>query len=293
MNYSHLKYFAEVYKTHNISTAADNLYISRQGISKVIRAMERELGQSLFSRGSGGIYPTEFAHRIAPHVQRILKEYECIESLNSFAENDKGRASVYCFSGVPSYLGVEFMRSIHEKNPDICISFTEAPDDIILSKLEEHSCDFAISYGPIDRSKFDCTELFFSRFCVRMRKEHPLAGKKYLLPSDLDGEKLAGNGRAYRCFREAVQINLLSSGYKIQVPFETSDEYILSQLAREGLALVTCYDFQIPKLSDGLETKYFADDNLGSSFYLVENKGESLSPAAKCFKQFILNRFSK
>lgn len=37
MNQKQLQYFVTVYQTQNIKTAADRLFVSRQGVSKVIR----------------------------------------------------------------------------------------------------------------------------------------------------------------------------------------------------------------------------------------------------------------
>lgn len=50
MNQKQLQYFVTVYQTQNIKTAADTLFVSRQGVSKVIRLLEEELGQPLFIR---------------------------------------------------------------------------------------------------------------------------------------------------------------------------------------------------------------------------------------------------
>lgn len=44
MNQRHLTYFLEVYKHRSISAAAKSLFISPQGLSKTILALEEELG---------------------------------------------------------------------------------------------------------------------------------------------------------------------------------------------------------------------------------------------------------
>ena len=83
MNEKHFLYFQEVFQTRSIQTAADNLYISRQGVSKVIRAREEELHQTLFERTADGLVPTDFAVNLLPHVQRILAEYREISGLHT------------------------------------------------------------------------------------------------------------------------------------------------------------------------------------------------------------------
>ena len=61
MNQKQLQYFVTVYQTQNIKTAADRLFVSRQGVSKVIRLLEEELGQPLFVRSIKGVMPTDYA----------------------------------------------------------------------------------------------------------------------------------------------------------------------------------------------------------------------------------------
>ena len=58
MNRKQLMYFMEAYRTCNIQAAADVLYISHQGLSRVLRTLEEELGQPLFRRSNRGLEPT-------------------------------------------------------------------------------------------------------------------------------------------------------------------------------------------------------------------------------------------
>ena len=73
MNQKQLQYFVTVYQTQNIKTAADTLYVSRQGVSKVIRLLEEELGQPLFIRSIKGVIPTDYATTLLPHAKSFWR----------------------------------------------------------------------------------------------------------------------------------------------------------------------------------------------------------------------------
>lgn len=62
MNQKQLQYFVTVYQTQNIKTAADRLFVSRQGVSKVIRLLEEELGQPLFVALHQNVWGTNSSH---------------------------------------------------------------------------------------------------------------------------------------------------------------------------------------------------------------------------------------
>ena len=83
MNQKQLQYFVTVYQTQNIKTAADTLYVSRQGVSKVIRLLEEELGQPLFIRSIKGVIPTDYATTLLPHAKSLLEKYDAIRSLRT------------------------------------------------------------------------------------------------------------------------------------------------------------------------------------------------------------------
>ena len=70
MNKKQLEYFMETYHYRNIQAAADNLYISHQGLSRVIRSLEDELGQALFVRSNRGLEPTDFATTLLNDIFR-------------------------------------------------------------------------------------------------------------------------------------------------------------------------------------------------------------------------------
>ena len=65
MNQRQLKYFLEVYSTKSISKAAANLFVTPQGISKTIAALEKELNVSLFEHHHNRITPTKDAARLS------------------------------------------------------------------------------------------------------------------------------------------------------------------------------------------------------------------------------------
>lgn len=55
MTFLQIKYFLKVCETGNISSAAQELYISRSALSKAIREMEIEFNTALFDRTKAGL----------------------------------------------------------------------------------------------------------------------------------------------------------------------------------------------------------------------------------------------
>ena len=65
MNSEQLKYFELTYQERNYSAAARMVPVSPQGLTKAIRALEKELGVTLFEPDSNGMpQPTPYAQEL-------------------------------------------------------------------------------------------------------------------------------------------------------------------------------------------------------------------------------------
>lgn len=289
MNQRQLAYFAEVFRCKNIQSAAGTLFISRQGVSKVIRSLEEELGQNLFIRTSSGVAPTDFAIALYPHALKLLDEYSFIEGMNTLASQKKNVLTIYAMDHFFAYLSADFLIDFRNACPDVTLSILDTSDDQALDGLLSHKCQLAIVNGPLDFTQFRGEELFYSRYCARLSKEHPLAKKPFLNLSDLNGETIAGKGRSYRCFRTNIDRYLLQPGYQVDILAEISDEEILTALARKNQAIVIGYDYSAslyPK--DDLAFLPLNLEEDGQSIYLAEKIDGPSGNIIRIFKDFLI-----
>lgn len=290
MNKKQLTYFLTACRTKNIQTAADELYISHQGLSRVLRALEEELGQSLFTRSNRGLEPTDFALTLIPHVQRLLADYDRIEGIRTLAAQNKSVVSIVSLDHILHYLGTDFIEAFNSSYPDITLSVVDGTDANAWNALEGNMCDFALVNGQGDSVKFYSDELFYSRYCLRMRKDHPLAEKENLCIKDLQGEKMIGKGRAYDCFRNNIEKLVLAAGVDIDIPVETSDEELIMELVERKGWLAVTYDFSAVKhCGKNTIIRYMEGEEYGHAIYLARHNGSEMSKAAEIFREFLIN----
>lgn len=289
MNQKQLSCFLEVYRCRNVQAAADKLYLTHQGLSRTIRALEDELGHPLFKRSNRGVEPTDFATTLVPHVQRLLDDYATIQGLDTLTSQKKAVVTVYALDHLLGYLGADFVTAFHAQHPDITLSVLDTTDEAALESVSAGRSDFALVNGPIDNTRFSAVPLFYSRFCYRMRRDHPLAQKQTLTVKDFDGQRLIGKGRAYHCFRSSIDRCLLENGIRVDVPVETPDEELMAELVERGLAIAATYDFSaITHCGENTVIRYSDDPGMGHHIYLVEKRHTLPTKAGRMFKQFLL-----
>lgn len=82
-NLRHLRAFCEVECTHNISKAADKIYLSQSAVTQGINKLSSILNAPLFTRSGSGVYPTTEAQAYAYRARRAfdLIEYGISEAI--------------------------------------------------------------------------------------------------------------------------------------------------------------------------------------------------------------------
>ena len=272
MNQKQLQYFLDCCETKNMQKTADRLFVSRQGVSKMIRDLETELGTPLFHRSQKGLEPTDFAFSLIPHARNLLDEYACITGMNTLAGQKQNVVTLYALDHILEYLSADFLRDFRKAFPHTILSTVESTDTGALNGLLAQEADFAITTGPIDSTRFTAGPLFYSRFCFRMAADHPLARKEKLTYQDLAGQKIISKGRAYRCFRTHM------------------DETIALDLIRKEGVISIGYDYMdLLHPAPDIAVRPLDASESGSELYLVTLKNTLPRKSARQFRQFLLD----
>lgn len=74
LRFAQLELVHEVAESGNLAEAAQRLHMTRAGVSKAIKELERSLGQVLFERSAQGMAPTAAGLRVAKHARLLVNE---------------------------------------------------------------------------------------------------------------------------------------------------------------------------------------------------------------------------
>ncbi len=81
MNLSQIEVIVEIARSGSISKAAQNLYISQPGVSKILQRFEEEAGSKIFERISTGIRLTPLGRKFVNSANDIIEQAEKLESI--------------------------------------------------------------------------------------------------------------------------------------------------------------------------------------------------------------------
>ncbi len=289
MNRKQLAYFIEVYKYRNFQIAADSLMISRQGLSKMIIELEKELNMTLFDRVQGGLKPTEHAIELMPHAKKIIDEFDYIENRHSLTSIDKKLVKIYAIHGVLDYLGVDFLTDFHRKYPNIILNITESTDSVALERLTSNDVEIAIIPDPIDFNIFSAHVLFKTRYCIIANKAHPLASKASLTYEDLMNQHTIGRGREWRCYQHNIN-NTLKKGIRMDFLLEISNEKMMHEYVAKNNVIAHSFDYMACRyvMPNTVNIPVHGDDAV-TNVYIVAKSDMVLSRESQLFHDFLLD----
>ena len=190
-----VKYISTVAKCGSFSKAAQVLYVSQPGISKMVCALEEELGITIFVRSAAGITLTAEGRELLNMGERLLTDAEHIsqhfsQDLSKTHETLSVSSQHYCFAidammayqntyQKESYTykflvgqGPEVIQQVVDKTTELGVLF-------ISSRSRKHMNrvfgDNNLEFHP----------LFDSKPYVFIHKSHPLASKEVLTIEEL------------------------------------------------------------------------------------------------------------
>lgn len=127
MTFEQLAYFVEVYRQKSITNAADNLYVSRQALSSIIRKLEKELNVELFYRLPDGVEPTLAAIDLFTSAKIILEEKAVLNQKMKY-HSGENKSQKKCCVSMPEALmatcGNLLLEALTDVFPRIWFSFS-------------------------------------------------------------------------------------------------------------------------------------------------------------------------
>jgi len=286
MNARALQCFIKVYEKRSISSAAKELYISPQGLSKVIKQLEYDLESELFIRDPQGMISTEAGELLYARARHIIYLMDDIKKEISIINGSQGALNVILTYSAASVISLNDLFKFTENYPNIQIKITEYPEDYPIENLFEDMTDVGIvmEHEGIRNCHYDL--LKSGELILVTRKDHPLTQKKGVGLKDLAGEKLALKsvepGKEHPLLEKLSEKNIIPA-----MKHESGNITTLVKLCEnEGFVAVleNYIDQAFPK--ERFSQLPFSD-RIAQNIYLVTRDREVQSKSVTLFQSYI------
>lgn len=208
MNSEQLRYFELTYQERNYSAAARLVPVSPQGLTKAIRALEKELGVQLFEPDANGMpAPTPYAQELYEFTEVTSSNLRLMrEAFDRLKGQECRDLRLGCSLGVMGTLGPDFLDGFRAIKPNVRISYWETNDELCDRGLAHGDYDLALAVLPCD-TQFESAPLYRCPLYFWVNANDPLASKDSLSLDDLHGYDVALPGEGFKCFKELQRLD--------------------------------------------------------------------------------------
>jgi DNA-binding transcriptional LysR family regulator len=193
IRFRQIEAFRSLIMTGTSVGAARAMHVTQPAISRLIADLEADLGFPLFSRAGGRLNPTTAGLRFFKSVE---ENFLGLERLKQVADMIREEASegltVACGPVLASTLLPPVIADFVERHPGVPIRVDSVKLPEVLSTLQNHKADVAISLAFPSVAGIEVEKLMHAAGQCAMPSTHRLAKKKLVNAKDLRGERIIG-----------------------------------------------------------------------------------------------------
>lgn len=288
MTIKELEEFRVICQRGSLAKASKELFMSPQGLSRVLKNLENELDCTLVNRVVSGLELTKSGEYLRDYAELVLNGYDKLKKeIESVKDYAGGVIDLLVAYDIIRYLTPECFLKFQQSFPDITFSFVEYPDRIVEKMLLEKEGNVALSIGPFVRDCFDVKSLKKCNLGLLVYEEHPLAQKEQVTIEDLQNEALYLENNSFK-INEFIQSKCWNKGFEPNIVFETNGFDMCYKMCRMKKGISVTVDFIHDDMkNDGLLIIPFKETDMIWEIGLLTLKEKEYESSIEKFCGFI------
>lgn len=301
MDLKQLQYLVTCAQTGSFSDAAKTLYSTQSSVSKVIKALEDNLGMQLFERLPRGIRLTVQGQKVYHYACRITNEIEVLENMSANGMTKWIRISMNPSSWFAD-LFVDFYNETYEKNYHF--QLTTAGVRSVMERVRDYMDDIGFVYilsqqkenflHELAKNKLQFVSLYETDVILYPGRQTELYDleKETVNLEELEGVRFIQNYQDE--FFDIGSVNEEAFQWKdLDISVLTNSDYIMERMLKNS---------KVSNVSGSYLSENKADTapgiplNMGDSkviFGYILHRGEEMDESIQEFLEFLMSRLPK
>jgi DNA-binding transcriptional LysR family regulator len=231
-----LRAFVSLARNGSFTQTGRDLHLTQSAISHGIKALEADLGVSLFHRQGKSIHLTHAGRELLPHAEMILQVMgQARAAMGALDHSPRGKLRIGCTTAAAQSILPTVFREFKESFPlyEIKVVCGETPDTI--ERLMKGELDLAVSLRPPDATRLECHPIFEDELEFLVSPLHPWASIQPKL-KDVASETFIVASRNSLNFT-LIQEFFLKQGVRLGSFIELGSLEATKELAKLGLGV--------------------------------------------------------
>ncbi len=207
MTFVQLEYIVALDTHRHFAMAAEHCHVTQPTLSMQINKLEQELGVKIFDRSKQPVLPTEAGLEIIEKARLMVGQKEALlESIHAKKGVVNGELRIGVIPTLAPYLLPLFVTSFTKRFPAVKLMVVELTTQNLVSHLRDGRIDAGILVTPLQEPGINEDVLFYEEMVAYVSRNHAMYQKDYVLPRDIDPDKLWLLEEGH-CFRSQI-VNL-------------------------------------------------------------------------------------
>lgn len=289
MNTQWLKEFIVLADTCSYAEAAERLFIGQSSLSKHIKALEEELGLSLFERSSRRVRLSREGELLLPQARALVEaDFDLSQQARRCRELKQGKVTLAALPSMPNYGITELILGFMAEHEEYYVSVRECRTSEAERVLAEGSCELAFirwaQDEPVPPELNAVGYMEQDELAAVLPAQHRLAPLKTVRLEQLKDESFA-------CLEEESLVHSLMlsacerAGFAPRIAFTCREAASIAELIRRGLGVAILTRAQAGS-EPGLAVRAISP-GASTRIDLCFRKSSALSPAARAFIDYV------
>lgn len=289
-----LEYFLAVADHLSFTRAARRLHVVQSGVSATIRALERELGAELFTRGPAGVRLTPAGEELRPHARATIDAARAAkDAVNATRETVRGTVTVGTLTSINVIDLPALLAELHVRHPEVRVQLRAARAGTtgLARQLRDGDLDLAfLVFTGTPPSDLRARLVADVPLHLVVPKDHPLASGDSVTLAELAGLSFVDAPPGYGT-RIVVDNAFAAAGVERTVTLEVADIGTAAAYIRNGLGIgFLSWSILDDIDDDGLVTVPVFDQSLSWRLYVTTSATRSPSAAVRALLSLIEER---
>ena len=179
MDLQNMKVFLKIAEYENLSRASDELHIAQPHLTRQLKAMEKDMGVSLFTREKKRLHITREGVYLVHQCREMLSlEEETRNRLLEMSQGTAGRIYLGAIETAGTVFLPDWIEGFQKRYPLVRYYIWTANSEDVVERLRHHLIDLALIRTKFDKEQYEGMPIGQERWIALISRDHPLARKK-------------------------------------------------------------------------------------------------------------------
>lgn len=269
----------------SITAAAETMGYTISGISRMMAALESEVGFPLLRRGREGVTPTNECLRLLPSLREMVAQAEqCRQMAGELRGVMSGTIAIGTFSSVATHWLPNMICAFQKDYPNIDFAILMGDYPEIEQWILQGRADCGFLRLPT-RPELETVCLAQDELMAVLPEEHPLAQLEKVPVKALAEQPFILLDKAGNRDRDVMQV-FERVGIVPKIRFTTLDDYAVMSMVEHGLGVSILPRLVLRRIPYRIALRPLEQPAF-RQIGLAMRRGEALSPAAKKFLGYL------